>query len=831
MKTSNLNIDFEYNTTQRLVLEKAITATIDASLTQVASVGYDTTTNLLKYRDNVGIKNVASQEWTTANFAIGSFVKTDGTAPLTGNWSAGNFRISVQTIGVNTGNTTPSTNFHIVSTSTSTVRGILNDQYSASTDSAKIYNRKARGTFALPTTVITGDVLGNWTSSGYDGTSFVDSADMRVLSTGTISTGIVPAQIMFRTMDTSGTLTTAITINESQFLGVGTSSPLVNFHVVAQSSADPRGVLIDNYGASGRLRVRRANGTIASPTTVITTDTNGMISSEMYDGTAFRQVTSIYAMARGTISTGVIPADIVFNTTNTSGSMLAFMMLSREGRLLLNSTDASVTTPSASFTVTRNESASAWTTSGIGLRWDAATYTDTSSSGTVATMYVHSFATPTVAASSSTTYTSAYALAINPVAAGTNVTITTAYALLVNGLSTFANTVSITGNLNFSGAVRTIQTTDSSNLQIGTNSTIRAIISAATGAFVIGTAFPTIAPVFAINVSSRTNNAWTTAGIGFTQAAATYTDQTSSGTVAAQYVNVFGAPTLVASSATTYTLSSTMFIGSPVASTNVTQTNQASLVLADNLFFQKGASTRFGTFDVQTLSIFTGNVSRIAITGTGLQTNTQDILSSGTTAFITFTQAAHTGGAQPGMLWTAGALTAQTASAEVTDINYDLSATKTWAAGTITLQRDFRIQGRTYAFASASTITTAATLAVTAPVAGTNATITNNFAIRSAGSICLAIAGNKLFIKEGTDGSVGQTTLVAGVKAITIAGLTTSSRAFPGFVAQGGTVTTTWQYKFVCTANTLTITAIDNTGATNTLDTSTLNYFIIEPAP
>lgn len=103
--------------------------------------------------------------------------------------------------------------------------------------------------------------------------------------------------------------------------------------------------------------------------------------------------------------------------------------------------------------------------------------------------------------------------------------------------------------------------------------------------------------------------------------------------------------------------------------------------------------------------------------------------------------------------------------------------------------------------------------------------------IKLDGNVTLPTAGNKLTIKEGTNGSVGQTTLVAGTKAITISGVTTSTRAFPGFVAPGGTVTTTWKYKLVCTANTLTITAIDNSGAINTLDTSTLNYFIIEPAP
>lgn len=94
-------------------------------------------------------------------------------------------------------------------------------------------------------------------------------------------------------------------------------------------------------------------------------------------------------------------------------------------------------------------------------------------------------------------------------------------------------------------------------------------------------------------------------------------------------------------------------------------------------------------------------------------------------------------------------------------------------------------------------------------------------------NLTLGTAGNKLLITEGTNGSVGQTTLVSGTKAITISGLTTSSRAIVTLVSQGGTVTTTTAYAGVCTSNTLTITALTNAGATDTSDTSILNYFIL----
>lgn len=105
----------------------------------------------------------------------------------------------------------------------------------------------------------------------------------------------------------------------------------------------------------------------------------------------------------------------------------------------------------------------------------------------------------------------------------------------------------------------------------------------------------------------------------------------------------------------------------------------------------------------------------------------------------------------------------------------------------------------------------------------------DNGALKLTGNFTLGTSGNRIFITEGSNGVVGQVALVAGTKAITISGLTTSSRAFRTLVSQGGTVSTTVDYECVCTTNTLTINAVTNAGSNtlNILDTSTINYFII----
>ncbi len=340
------------------------------------------------------------------------------------------------------------------------------------------------------------------------------------------------------------------------------------------------------------------------------------------------------------------------------------------------------------------------------------------------------------------------------------------------------------------------------------------------------------------NISS---SAWGSNGISLRIADTSYTDTTSTGAVTTAYINSIGSSTINTTLATTFNTVANVFINAPIAGSNgtgglVTITNPYALVLggslrlngstptinsSTNLNIQSGSTSNSITFQQ-------GGNTRYMITTTGLHNWAGTVQSSGTTAFWSVVQPAFTGGSFPGLLWTAGAHNTQTASTELTDINFALARNITFSTGALTTQRAFRIQAPTYAFVGSSTVTTAVTLDVETPIAGTNATITNNYAIRANGNINLSTAGNKLIIAEGSNGAIGQTTLVAGTKAITISGLTSSSRAFGVLVSQGGTVSTTVGYEYVCTTNTLTINAVTNAGsnALNILDTSVLNYII-----
>lgn len=118
----------------------------------------------------------------------------------------------------------------------------------------------------------------------------------------------------------------------------------------------------------------------------------------------------------------------------------------------------------------------------------------------------------------------------------------------------------------------------------------------------------------------------------------------------------------------------------------------------------------------------------------------------------TLSQAVATSGSPRLLLLNGGAHTTLAATTEAVDINVNLARTVQFATGAITTQRAALVQAPTYAFVGASTITTAATFAISgAPVAGTNATITNPYAFwvqggrtQLAGNVSVGAAGSSI---------------------------------------------------------------------------------------
>lgn len=97
---------------------------------------------------------------------------------------------------------------------------------------------------------------------------------------------------------------------------------------------------------------------------------------------------------------------------------------------------------------------------------------------------------------------------------------------------------------------------------------------------------------------------------------------------------------------------------------------------------------------------------------------------------LTVSALANASGARALLTVTGAADTGVTASTEQSDGYFNGARTVTWATGALTNQRVWRFAAPTLAFAGASTVTNAATLYIDrAPQAGTNATITNAYAL------------------------------------------------------------------------------------------------------
>lgn len=165
----------------------------------------------------------------------------------------------------------------------------------------------------------------------------------------------------------------------------------------------------------------------------------------------------------------------------------------------------------------------------------------------------------------------------------------------------------------------------------------------------------------------------------------------------------------------------------------------------------------------KSLYFLTGGTSqaantRMQIDATGNATFTQGVSSSGSPVALTVTGAAHTG---------------LTASTEANDIKINLARTVQFATGALATQRAFLVQAPTYGFAGASTITDAATMAITgAPIKGTNATITNSHGLLiQAGAVSTAASAYGLTVNAPT----GATTNIAAqfLDAATMSGTET----------------------------------------------------------
>lgn len=223
-------------------------------------------------------------------------------------------------------------------------------------------------------------------------------------------------------------------------------------------------------------------------------------------------------------------------------------------------------------------------------------------------------------------------------------------------------------------------------------------------------------------------------------------------------------------------------IGSLIGSTtNVAFYVNTTSPSATNYNIQASAATTVISGPTSQVVLSVGAIAKINVLANNY-TFTPGTFSSGSTTTFLYTQAAHTG---------------QTASAEAIGVRFNMAATVQHATGALTTQRAFVIDAPTYSFVGASTITSAATLAITgAPIAGTNATITNSMALWVQGGLTHLAGGLLLDTGVSNNGS--------GFK---------HSRVTTGSVNAGATalVTVTWTTAFADANYTVEASVLDST--------------------
>lgn len=127
--------------------------------------------------------------------------------------------------------------------------------------------------------------------------------------------------------------------------------------------------------------------------------------------------------------------------------------------------------------------------------------------------------------------------------------------------------------------------------------------------------------------------------------------------------------------------------------------------------------------------VFTSNATRTAGTLIAAQNNGTTRMSVPFHGGITVAQAAVSTGVPQLLSLTGGSHTTMTASTEVNFVDVNQTSVQ-WATGAIASQRAYRFRNPTLTFVGASTVTSAATVSIdAAPTAGTNATITNSYAL------------------------------------------------------------------------------------------------------
>lgn len=330
--------------------------------------------------------------------------------------------------------------------------------------------------------------------------------------------------------------------------------------------------------------------------------------------------------------------------------------------------------------------------------------------------------------------------------------------------------------------------------------------------------------------------------------------QWAAGTVALQReINLPGVTLAGVAANATFTDATTLYLTAPTAGTNgvitrphsalIVGANSASSSIAGELVISAvvgttATSVGIGNGNVNAGGLVTGGTitstgaftasSTSTFTGTMTSNNAATFNGTNATTALTVTQTARTSGILPYLKINIPADLAQTASTESPGI-LTVTNTRTFAAGTVAAQREYRFVAPTYAgTAATATFTKANTFSISgAPIQGTNAVITeaNAFEVEAGnakltGGVQVGSTGTKITgIRVGTSGA-----MTAG--SITVADTATTANTRYTFTARTlGTITLPTSYYASARSAGVSFTIV----SAQITDTSTVDWVAYEP--
>lgn len=279
-------------------------------------------------------------------------------------------------------------------------------------------------------------------------------------------------------------------------------------------------VIGSSYGGAGTVNgILKANGSGTVSAAVAGTDypDASLTSGEVAYANGTKSITSEAAFAYNNTTdvltlTGSEVVDTLSGSTSSGGNLqLQSTTHATKGKILFGSGSAydgvsgflgvGTQSPSGLLNLSGNFTTSAWTTNGVRLRAASQTFTDNSSSGNVANVYMDVFGTPTYAASSAVTVTGNLIGAFYMVpAAGANVTAPNLFSLGTQGNILSGGSIQLNNGGTNTGF--TVPNATNFRIQTGGSNVQRLVITGSTGLIGVGPTAPT--PTAHLHVAANT---------------------------------------------------------------------------------------------------------------------------------------------------------------------------------------------------------------------------------------------------------------------------------------------------------------------------------------